>query len=141
MDTNTTAEITSAKSMGMLRSSLLLRCPHCHQSSLFTNPKVYTWTQIGEMKNSCEKCNTSFNNEVGFYFGAAYVSYALTVALWVSILVALKVFNVFGWIEFGFLTHPVLFLSVGIVATAVFFPYIFRLSRSIWAHFFIKADK
>lgn len=141
MDTNTTAEFTSAKSMGMMRSSFLLRCPHCHQSSLFVNPSVYTWTKIGEMKKECDKCHTNFNNEVGFYFGAAYVSYALTVALWVSILVALKVFDALGWIEFGFLTHPVMFLSIGILATAILFPYLFRLSRSIWAHFFIKSDK
>lgn len=141
MKTENMADSKPVKEMGMLRSSLLLRCPHCHQSSLFVNPKVYTWTQIGDMKNNCDNCQMSFRNEVGFYFGAAYVSYGLTVALWVTILVALKVFDALGWIEFGFLTHPVMFLSIGIIATAIMFPYLFRVSRSIWAHFFIKTEK
>jgi hypothetical protein len=66
------------------------------------------------------------------------VSWGLTVALWVSVLVALKVLDAIGWIEFGFLTHPVTFLSVGMAATVVVFPYLFRLSRSVWAHMFIK---
>jgi uncharacterized protein (DUF983 family) len=138
MEKNSTADVNAAKSMGMLKSSVLLRCPRCHQGSLYTNPKAYTWTKIGEMNKTCPHCHTNFNNEVGFYFGAAYVSYALTVALWVSVLVALIVFDALGWIEFGFLTHPLQLLTVGCVATAILFPYIFRLSRSIWAHFFIK---
>ncbi|HEY8404390.1 MAG TPA: DUF983 domain-containing protein [Flavobacteriales bacterium] len=138
MEKNNAADVNSAKSMGALKSSVLLRCPHCHQGSLFVNPQAYTWTKIGEMNNECPHCHISFHNEVGFYFGAAYVSYALTVALWVSVLVALIVFDALGWIEFGFLTHPLKLLTVGCIATAVLFPYIFRLSRSIWAHFFIK---
>ena len=75
--------------------------------------------------------------EPGFYFGAAYVSWALTVATWVSVLVALKCFDAWGWIEFGFLTHPGTFLMSGIGTSLVLFPYMFRLSRSIWAHMFI----
>jgi hypothetical protein len=50
----------------------------------------------------------------------------------------LKVLDALGWIEFGFLTHPITFLSTGMVATLVLFPYLFRLSRSIWAYMFIK---
>ena len=49
--------------------------------------------------------------EPGFYFGASYVSYALTVALWVAVVVALLTFDAIGLIEYGFLTHPVTFLG------------------------------
>jgi hypothetical protein len=56
------------------------------------------------------------------------------------VLVALKVFNALGWIEFGFLTHPATFLLSGIGVSIVLFPYMFRLSRSMWAHFFIKPE-
>jgi len=67
--------------------------------------------------------------------------WGLTVALWVSVLVALKVFDAMGWIEFGFLTHPVTFLSTGLAATVVLFPYLFRVSRSIWAFMFIRKKR
>ena len=113
-------------------------CPVCRKSSIYKNPAVYTFVQMGAMHAECPVCKANLIPETGFYFGAAYVSWALTVALWVSVLVALKVFDAMGLLEFGFLTHPVTFLSSGIVATLLVFPYLFRLSRSIWAHMFIK---
>jgi RNA polymerase subunit RPABC4/transcription elongation factor Spt4 len=112
-------------------------CPVCKQSSIYKNPKIYTYVQLGEMHNVCPVCHTNLVPETGFYFGAAYVSWALTVALWVTVLVALKVFDAIGWIEFGFLTHPVTFLTTGLAATLLLFPYLFRVSRSIWAYMFI----
>lgn len=93
---------------------------------------------MGTMHKQCPTCGVNLVPETGFYFGAAYVSWALTVALWVSVLVALKVFDALGWMEFGFLTHPITFLTTGGIATLVVFPYLFRLSRSIWAFMFIR---
>lgn len=116
---------------------LRLECPVCKQSSLYKNPRIYTFINVGEMHRECPVCRTNLVPETGFYFGAAYVSWGLTVALWVSILVALKILDALGWIEFGFLTHPVTFLTTGLVATIVIFPYLFRVSRSIWAYMFI----
>jgi len=86
------------------------------------------------LKLQCPHCKESH----GFYFGAAYVSWGLTVATWVAVLVALKVLNALGWIEFGFLTHPITFLLSGILVSALIFPYMYRLSRVMWAHMFIK---
>jgi uncharacterized protein (DUF983 family) len=121
----------------LLGSMLSLRCPHCREAHLFENPSYYTFHKIGETHSECSLCGANLKPEPGFYFGAAYVSWALTVAQWVSVLVALKVFDAIGWIEFGFLTHPATFLISGIVVSLITFPYLFRLSRSIWAHFFI----
>ena len=123
---------------GAFTAMLSHRCPVCKEASLYENPAVYTFHNLGQMHSTCPVCKTNLVPETGFYFGAAYVSWGLTVALWVSILVALKVFDAVGWIEFGFLTHPVTFLSTGMVATILVFPYLFRLSRSIWAFMFIK---
>jgi ribosomal protein S27AE len=113
-------------------------CPSCGQASIYKKPSVYTWSELGGMHKECPKCGINLVPETGFYFGAAYVSWALTVALWVSVLVALKVLDALGWIEFGFLTHPVTFLTTGGVVTILVFPYLFRLSRSIWAYMFIR---
>lgn len=115
-----------------------LRCPQCREAYFYENPNTYSFHKLGANKSVCDVCGANLQPEPGFYFGAAYVSYALTVALWISVLVALITFNALGWIEFGFLTHPVTFLLSGIVATILTFPYLFRLSRSMWAHFFIK---
>ena len=92
------------------------------------------------MHHSCAECGEDFEREPGFYFGAAYVSYALTVALWVAVLVALNCFDAWGYIEFGMFTHPGTFLWTGIGLLVALLPLIYRLSRSIWISMFTKSD-
>jgi hypothetical protein len=128
----------SDKESSQFVSMLNLNCPHCKASNMFVNPKTYSLSKLGTMKKTCEVCQTNFQPEPGFYFGAAYVSWGLTVGTWVAVLVALKVLNALGWIEFGFLTHPITFLLSGVFVSAVLFPYMYRLSRVMWAHMFIK---
>ena len=50
---------------------------------------------------SLRSVREDFEREPGFYFGAAYVSYALTVALWVAVLVAMMAFDAWGWMDLG----------------------------------------
>ena len=128
----------STTKISYLSSMLRLRCPGCRKESMFINPKTYTLDRLGEVQKVCPQCGTNLVPEAGFYFGAAYASYAITVALWIAILVALKTFDAIGLIEYGFLSHPLTLLTIGILLTLLLFPYIFRLSRSMWAHFFIK---
>jgi hypothetical protein len=125
------------ETMGPLKATLTFQCPACRKDSMYENPSLYTWSKIGKTKKHCSHCNTDLQPEPGFYFGAAYVSWGLTVATWVAVLVALKTFALIGWIEFAFLTHPITFLITGIITSLVIFPYMFRLSRSIWSHWFI----
>lgn len=120
-------------------NAIRLKCPVCGESSMFINANMYSFDKLGQVKDSCECCGANLKPETGFYFGAAYVNWALTVALWISVLVALKSFNAWGWIEFGFLTHPKVFLITGFLLTILLFPYIFKLSRSMWAAFFVKS--
>jgi uncharacterized protein (DUF983 family) len=131
----------SDKKHNSVISALTLKCPHCGKVSMFENPAIYTFENMGKMKDVCDACGTNFKPETGFYFGAAYVSWALTVALWVAVLVALKTLDALGIITFGFLTNPGTFLGTGFVLTIIGFPYLFRVSRSIWAHMFIKSSK
>ena len=70
------------------------------------------------MHKECAACGEDFEREPGFYFGAAYVSYALTVALWVAVLVAMMAFDAWGWMEFGMFTHPGTYLTTGMHAAA-----------------------
>ena len=123
--------------MNALMATLTFKCPACREDSLYENPGLYTFQKMSANNKICSHCGADLQPEPGFYFGAAYVSWALTVATWISVLVALKCFDAWGWIEFGFLTHPGTFLMSGIGTSLVLFPYMFRLSRSIWAHMFI----
>ncbi len=93
------------------------------------------------MGDACLHCGERFSREPGFYFGAAYVSYALTVALWVAVLVALLTFDALGLITFSFFTNPLTFIVSGVVTLVVLLPVVYRLSRSIWINFFVKYRK
>lgn len=84
------------------------------------------------MPKNCSNCNQDFEIEPGFYYGAMYVSYALTIALTVSVFVAMVVLNVFNikW----FLVIDFLVLLIGL-------PYIFKISRSLWLTIMVKPEK
>lgn len=123
--------------MGRLKAMLQFRCPRCGEGDLFDGP-AYRPSATARMHDACPKCALDFKREPGFYFGAAYVSYALTVALWVAVLVALLSFDAWGLITFGFFTHVGTFLTTGIALLVLLLPLIYRLSRAIWISMFTK---
>lgn len=128
----------AVKKKSAFSAILQLKCPYCRHGHIFQSRGLYTIKNIGGMQDTCEHCGHTLKQEMGFYFGAAYCSYALTVAMWIAIVVALKTLNALGLIHYGFLTHPITFLTTGLVCTLLFFPYIFRVSRSMWLHMFKK---
>ncbi len=117
-----------------LRAMLHSQCPTCLEGSIFHSRNAYDLKRIVSMPEACPVCQEDFSREPGFYFGAAYVSYALTVALWVAVLVALSCFDWWGLLQFSFFEDVGLFLSTGIAMLILLLPVIARLSRSIWLH-------
>ena len=90
------SKITSNK--GHLTASFQCKCPRCREGDLFKNPLRFTVKGNLEMHAACTVCGQPTEIEVGFYYGTGYVSYALTVALTVSTLVA-------WWVLIGFSTE------------------------------------
>ena len=86
-----------------------------------------------KMEQRCSHCNQVYHLEPSFYYGALYVSYGLQVALFATIAVAISVL---------FDDAPTSWYLGGVtIAAVVLFPVIYRLSRSIWIHFFVKYEK
>jgi hypothetical protein len=77
----------------------------------------------------CPKCGQRFSVEPGFYFGAAYVSYALNVALVVASCVAVYVLHPDP--------EPHHYVIALVSVILLLLPATFRLSRIIWATMFI----
>ncbi len=120
-----------------LYSMLTMTCPRCHTGKLFKSNGAYK-KGMAEMNTSCPHCGEDFSREPGYYYGAAYVSYGLTVALWVAVFVAMYTFDAIGLISFSFFDDAVLYLVVGVVVLLILMPVIYRLSRSMWIHMFVK---
>lgn len=108
-----------------------LKCPRCHEGNLFKRRNPYIFKEIGDMPQNCSSCGQPFSLEPGFYFGAAYVSYGMNVA-W---LIGLFLVAVFVWgMPYGYF----LLMAAGVLV--ILTPVLFRLSRAIWIHLFVKYD-
>jgi hypothetical protein len=81
------------------------------------------------MHTNCPVCRQDFEPEPGYYYGAMFISYILTG--WLFILVGLFLIFVLGW-SLGATILAVLALTV------LIHNQIYRLSRSIWIHIFIR---
>ena len=111
-----------------LYSIVHLTCPQCNEGKfLVSHP--YDLSHAGDVRENCEVCGLKYSKEPGFYYGAMYVSYALGVALFVTIWTSCNLFfdNVGVWTQIGL----VVFFSIA------FSPYLFALSKIIWANLFI----
>ncbi len=115
------------------------KCPKCYEGELFVSKSSYK-KGMAEMNENCPKCGEDFKREPGFYFGAAYVSYGITIAMWVALYVAMTVFDLLGWISFSFADNAILFIVLGILMLVGSVPLVYRLSRSMYIHMFVKFD-
>gem|GEM_PF-36458 len=104
------------------------KCPACHEGDVFETKNVYNLKTFDRMPERCSHCNHKFEIEHGFWYGAMYVSYALTVAMSVAAFVLTYLIypaaNV--WIYFG----AIVFVIVGMA------PVTYRASRLIWMNMF-----
>lgn len=116
--------------LAKLKSIFSHKCPQCLEGDMYQTKSSYQLKDIAKMNHSCPNCGLDFEREPGYYYGAMYVSYALTVAIGVSLFVAdIVLFSEFNtWTYMLALTLVLLILS----------PWTFRTSRVIWLNFFIK---
>ena len=118
-------------------SILTLTCPKCQEGKLFVKSSAYI-KGLADMHKTCSNCHEKFEREPGFYYGAAYVSYGLTVGLWIALWVALFVFDTIGIMSFSFQEDALLYLILGVVLLIALLPILYRLSRAVWINLFVK---
>ena len=117
------------KQQSNLQSILNYTCPRCHRGELFSTP--FSLKNAYNMYSRCPVCNLNYVPEPGYYYGAMFISYILTG--WLFIIIGLVL--VFG-LNWTFLWA----IGAVLVLTILIHNQIFRLSRSIWLHFFVKFD-
>jgi len=113
-----------------LYSILHFKCPHCHEGEFFSDRNPYNLSKAGDVLDECPVCHRRYSPEPGFYFGAMYVAYALTVATFVTAYVATVV--LYPMASTG--------LTVGIVlgSLIVSTPLLYALSKTIYAALFLS---
>lgn len=113
---------------GKLYSIFRSKCPSCNVGDLYLDPNPYHLEKLSKMHERCSCCGQSYQPETGFFYGAMYVNYAVSVALIMPMLALLY---------FVFHLNPVIIFSVLILEVIVMYPLIFRWSRNIWLNIFV----
>ena len=119
------------KRHSLMYSILTTKCPRCREGNMFPKGTLYS-TKFAYMHKACPCCRQPFEPEPGYYFGAMFVSYGISTAIF---LVAFFVLNLL----LEEITMLVVFITVvGVVIG--FLPIIFRLSRSLWINIFVRYE-
>lgn len=123
----------TAKTKQIIKGMIGRKCPACHEGDYFKHKHGYRLSEMGHFQDECMICGQNFRIEPGFYFGAAYVSYGINVAVMVTCVILVNIF----------VKEPTLWTYVLPIfaVTLVGFPIIFRMSRLIWAYMFIPKRK
>ncbi len=107
------------------------KCPRCREGNMFPPGTLYT-RRFADMYPNCACCGQTFEPEPGYYYGAMYVSFGLSTAIFLMVLFFLY-----------FLVEEITTLMVAVavlVVTVGLLPVLFRLSRALWINIFIRYE-
>ncbi|RKS02412.1 DUF983 domain-containing protein [Flavobacterium sp. 102] len=103
-------------------------CPNCHKGKVFADKSFFFSFGFPKMHEHCSHCNFKFEKEPGYFFGAMFVNYGLTVGQGIiTYLIASQFFDE----TFDLRIIPI--IGVVIVLLSCFN---IRLSRMIWIYMF-----
>lgn len=97
--------------MSKFSSLIACKCPRCQEGDVFKYKALSK--DYKAMYTYCPKCNLRYELEIGFFWGAMYIGYALSVALSVMLGVATYVLghNPDTWVYIAVIVTGVLLSS------------------------------
>ena len=119
------------KEKSLISGILGAKCPRCREGNMFPPGTLYT-SRFANMQPNCACCGQTFEPEPGYYYGAMYVSFGFSTAIFLTVLFLLSLFV--DEISTLMVAGVVLFVAVGLL------PVLFRLSRAIWINIFIRYE-
>ena len=101
------------------------KCPKCREGNMFPVAPI-SYRKLTVINSSCPVCEASLIPEPGFYDGAMYISYAFSVALMFTSLVAINVL----------VAEPKLwmYLSTVVGLTICLMPAMLRYSKTLYLY-------
>jgi len=108
------------------------KCPSCHEGDFFKNKFSFSPKKVIQIHKNCPKCGFKYMMEPSFFYGAMYVSYGITVAIFVSVFIIAKL--LFG------LDILSSFAAI-IIVSIILMPLNMRLSRILWINMFVNYKK
>ena len=103
------------------------KCPRCQEGDFFVKSAGFRFKDNLKTYESCSKCGLKYMIEPSFFYGAMYVSYAITVAMAVAVFVICQLLNL------SLVTSLISILVVLILSN----PFVMRISRLLYINLFI----
>ena len=102
------------------------KCPRCREGNIFTYP-ISRITKFNTMNMACPMCEVRLEPEPGFYQGAMYVGYGITIVCMLAIsLILYYLFNPPDWVYMVSVIGFMLLIA----------PLNYRYSRIVYLYFF-----
>jgi hypothetical protein len=114
--------------MSRIKALVSYKCPQCETGNIYQKGIIF-W--FGKMNPTFPKCNCLFEIEPGFFFGAMFVCYALTVA---------EAIGAYIFSQFFFDSLTAL-ISIIFMTLILLSPINYKFSRVIWMYIFISKKK
>jgi len=114
----------------LLKSLIKHKCPNCKKGNIFNSKSILSF---GKMNSSCPKCSLKYHVEPGFFYGAMYVSYILTVAQGI---ITYLIGQLFFEKAFDLRIIPYIIGVIILLSTTNF-----KLSRVLWIYLFLSPKK
>lgn len=114
--------------MTKLKAIVSLKCPACWEGSLFVkgnNPFSFYF----DMHQKCPHCGENLMREPGFYYGSMFISYIITGFFSLAVV---------GGLILGFGVDWRWAMFVLAIILIVLYAFIYKISRSLWIHFFVS---
>ncbi len=105
------------------------RCPRCQEGEVFEEKNPYKLGKLFTMHENCPHCELRYEVEPSFFYGAMYVSYGYSVALFVA------TYIIMNWIYEPSITDIIIALALVVLVLS---PLVLRLSRITWLNLFVK---
>ncbi len=107
------------------------KCPRCQEGDFFVKPAGFRFRNNLQMHERCSNCGLKYMIEPSFFYGAMYVSYAVTVAMAVAIFVICQLLGL------SLLTSLISIFVVLVLSN----PFVMRLSRLLYINMFVHFRK
>lgn len=117
-------ERTPSLMSGILR----MRCPYCREGQFYVS-HPYDLSHAGDVLDECPACHRNYNIEYGFYMGAMYLAYGL------SVIVGFTAFLLMVWLlpQASFVWQIVAVCS----SVLVLAPLVYAYSKVIYGNIFL----
>ncbi|MCF6214126.1 MAG: DUF983 domain-containing protein [Flavobacteriaceae bacterium] len=107
------------------------KCPQCHNGDFFIESNMFTFKNVLKIHERCSNCHLKYMIEPSFFYGAMYITYALTIAV-------AFVISLMGYLMGLSFIGVLIFISI---ILTILSPLSLRLSRLIYINIFVHFDK